>query len=161
MACNINKIKSNALSEVKQIIQGNANSISITGDTATFLWGDDFKVKTKDQALRTAQQKLKSVRDWAKKTFGKPFEYGWGYINTGNPGKITMDIKFPKNLEQAYEVKKGVKEFEEVKFEPFEGFSETIDGEVTNEADFNDYMSNNLDDILTQEEIKEYYKKCI
>ena len=64
MACPLPDLKRNKTHEAMDTFQQGAASVRLNkeNNTAVIRWGNDYKVKTRDQAVRMAQQKQPSSR---------------------------------------------------------------------------------------------------
>jgi len=102
MACDLNKIKRDTLDEIKRIFKRNATSIDLKENHAVISYGDKFKVKNKESALKMIEKKIKIVNEWGKKTF--PDTKLDGYWTTVYEGEsdVTVNFNFPIELEKAY-----------------------------------------------------------
>jgi hypothetical protein len=105
MACTLSSVKRQKTNEAMDVFQGNAASIRLNkeNNTAIIRWGNDYKVKTHEQAIMMIRQKMDKVLKWSKSTFNRSFPE-WVRVDGQDPGKITVKFSFPRDLETAYAI---------------------------------------------------------
>lgn len=106
MACPLPTIKTNKTHDAMDTFQQGASSVRLNkeNNTAIIRWGNEYKVKTRDQAVRMIQQKMKHVEEWSAKTFGKSYQ-DWVVIDGIDNSRAIVKFKFPYNLETRYIIK--------------------------------------------------------
>lgn len=113
MACTTQEIKDNSFNTVKSIIEGKSSSIRMdeTGKV-TFNYSKSNFYKDKAQAFAVAQSKAMAVEKWAAETFGPTFSKGWTEV-LQSENEVSLQYRFPSNLEKAYLAKEAIEQEEE------------------------------------------------
>ena len=92
MACSTQKIKEDSFNRIETLI---LKDYTVNNNTV------------KVNSIAEAQTILNKIEDWASKTFGKSYSNNWGII-TEFENYTNLEILFPKNLENAYNIKTGI-----------------------------------------------------
>lgn len=111
MACDISKVLENFNNIIDVSIKGNAASISQDSEGHFHVkWGDEYMVKTKEQAFRMADKKVKT-------TLGKLEQEGYSqnfgpylYVDNSLSNEIVINKLAPKRLERALELRNQAEE---------------------------------------------------
>ena len=143
MACSTDKIKSDSLSSIRDIIKGKGNivvSFTKNGDALITPSKESTKVKTMNSARRMAEQKIEKINKWSQDTFGTDAYTGqWATIKQ-SPTDFRIELTFPRGLEDLYRKKEAIEEARAVQ----QADSERA-GEIYSDEYMFDYMPENSD----------------
>lgn len=101
--CPLPDLKRMKIHDAMDEFQASASSIRLNkeNNTATIRWGNEFKVKSRDMAVRMAQQKMKSLETWSEKTFNMPYK-DWATIDGIDNNRIIVKFRMPEKLFDSY-----------------------------------------------------------
>jgi hypothetical protein len=103
MSCPLNKIKGDKINKALEVFQGDAKSIRVNpiDKTATIRWGNEYRVKTRQQAFNMVNSNIRRVQKWSKEEFNKTFD-DWITIDGQDNNRVVIKARFPKDLEKSY-----------------------------------------------------------
>lgn len=116
MSCSLNDIKNDSMAVVRNLIKGNATTVSFTkkGDALITPSSNSKKVNTQAKALRMAEAKVRQIDNWSKEKFGTDAYTGQWTSISQSPSDVRIQLTFPKSLEKLYEKKIAIDQAREL-----------------------------------------------
>lgn len=122
MACSLEDIKNDSMAVVRNMVKGDAKTVSFTkrGDALITPSLNSKKVKTQTQAYNMALEKVEKINKWSKEKFNTDAYTGQWTSITQSPSDVRIQLTFPKGLESDYKKKIAVDEARRIQQEDAE-----------------------------------------
>lgn len=102
MICSLeDKIKEAQETAISKFL-GKATGFTVKGNNISRRTNSTY---SKDILYKVFESNLNRLKKWAKEEYGAPFAEGWGYINTYYQDNLSIQIKVPERLVNAFKVK--------------------------------------------------------